>query len=225
MKKRAVFPPKPWIWFLLSCVALVFAQMACNLAGQPQVVVITATPEPTLPAVKETVIVQVVVTPTDSATDTSAPPPIASPAPPIASPTPPVLLVTKIEGPSSQIRARFISPDFFPAATSELWFQVQAFNPQVSDQDGAGIQNVEFHIFDQDGNEVYSRVEQNAAYCAFAGGEPDCNVFRFADTGYYWPETQNPVTSGDYTLVAVINDQEGNQWSGSIDFTIDLPNQ
>lgn len=68
-----------------------------------------------------------------------------------------------------------------------LVFQVEAFDPDRGFGDGDGIRNVDLRIVDANGREVYQRTENNAAYCAFAGGEPHCNIWYFGDNGDAWP--------------------------------------
>jgi hypothetical protein len=78
--------------------------------------------------------------------------------------------------------------------------------------DGAGIAHVLIVIKRYDGGnpgtEVHQREERNAAYCAFGGGEPDCNVWVFAEHGNQWPNG-TPLESGWYWVSAeiVLKDQ------------------
>ena len=90
-----------------------------------------------------------------------------------------------------------------------LVFQVLAYDQAVGSQDGDGIANVDLSILDQNGEVVYERRENNAAYCAFSGGEPDCNVWNFADHNYRWPDNGPPVVEGIYTLQAVAYGRNG----------------
>jgi hypothetical protein len=106
-----------------------------------------------------------------------------------------------------------------PVVTDRLAFRVSAFDPDAGSQDGAGIQHVELSILDSAGNVVYSRRENNAAYCAFGGGEPDCTVYVFADHGYAWPDG-TPIESATYTLRAVATAKDGG--TTTRDFTIEI---
>ncbi len=65
-------------------------------------------------------------------------------------------------------------------------FRVEAFDSKVGNTDGAGIQNVKFVITGPNG-EVHNRTENNAGYCVFGGGEPDCDVWVFSPRGNKWP--------------------------------------
>lgn len=101
-----------------------------------------------------------------------------------------------------------------PGTTSSLVgealvFQVAAYDPAVGSRDGDGIANVNLSILDQNGQVVYERRENNAAYCAFSGGEPDCNIWAFADHNYRWPDNGPPVIEGFYTLQAVAHGWNG----------------
>jgi hypothetical protein len=111
-----------------------------------------------------------------------------------------------------------------PTFTQSLEFQVMVHDPQVGDQDGAGIESVDIQIQDSEGNTVYKHTERRAGYCPFGGGEPDCNVFIFAKNGE-WPQGK-AITSGDYKAIITINQKQrkGNfQWT--FDFKIQLPGQ
>lgn len=67
-----------------------------------------------------------------------------------------------------------------------LVFHAVAYDPNVGNNDGDGIDYVLMQIYE--GNQkVYERQENNAAYCAFSGGEPDCNVWYFHDNDNEWP--------------------------------------
>ncbi|MCS6828963.1 MAG: SH3 domain-containing protein [Caldilinea sp.] len=99
-----------------------------------------------------------------------------------------------------------------------LVFQVEAYDPTRGGEDGAGVRSVDLRIFDPDGREVYQRTERNAAYCAFAGGEPDCNVWRFREHGDAWPSGE-PVRYGEpHLLRAIANAEDGR--SASIEMTV-----
>lgn len=90
-----------------------------------------------------------------------------------------------------------------------LVFQVEAFDPNRGNRDGDGIRSVDLRIFDANGREVYHRTERVAGYCAFAGGEPECNVWFFGDNGNAWPSGE-PVRYGEpYLLRGVANAEDG----------------
>lgn len=101
-----------------------------------------------------------------------------------------------------------------------LVFQVVAYNEAEGNQDGDGIANVDMRILDQYGDVVYQRRENNAAYCAFSGGEPDCNVLVFADYDYRWPDNGPEITSGPYILQAIVHGQDGS--SATVETEIEI---
>ncbi|MGB8645438.1 MAG: hypothetical protein WCF84_09385 [Anaerolineae bacterium] len=82
-------------------------------------------------------------------------------------------------------------------------FQAEAFDTRVGNQDGNGIDHVDFLIVDQLGNVVHQHTEKVAKYCAFSGGEPDCIVWDFTQNGNRW-DTGIPVyNKTQYFLRAV----------------------
>lgn len=95
------------------------------------------------------------------------------------------------------------------AAYGALVFQVVAFDPGRGSQDGDGIRAVDLRIFDPDGVEVYQRTENRAAYCAFAGGEPECNVWYFGDNGDAWPSGEPVRYDEPYRLFGRVNAEDG----------------
>jgi len=102
-----------------------------------------------------------------------------------------------------------------------LVFQVEAYDPARGNRDGDGIRNVDLRIFDASGTRVYERTENNVAYCAFAGGEPDCNVFDFAENGNAWPSGE-PIQFGRrYTLRATANAEDGRSRTVEMSVTLE----
>ncbi len=92
-----------------------------------------------------------------------------------------------------------------------LNFRVRAFvdNGTGNNRDGDGIRNVDLSVIDSDGREVQRKREGAAGYCAFGGGEPNCNTYVFADHNDRWPNG-DPVRHGeDYTLRAVVTARDG----------------
>lgn len=90
-----------------------------------------------------------------------------------------------------------------------LVFQIVAYDPNRGFDDGDGIRNVEMRIIDPDGREVYQRTENRAAYCAFAGGEPDCNIWRFAENGDAWPSGEPVRYYEPYLLRGRVDAEDG----------------
>lgn len=94
--------------------------------------------------------------------------------------------------------------------TTDLVFQVEAYHTGYGSSDGDGINFVELIIRNEQGEVVHRREERNAAYCAFSGGEPDCNRLSL-----------DRIDSGSYTLQAVVHAVTGQ--TESIEATIEIP--
>lgn len=90
-----------------------------------------------------------------------------------------------------------------------LVFRVRAFDPTVGTRDGDGIRAVDMIVLDSNGRKVAGKTENNAGYCAFSGGEPNCNVYVFADHNNRWPNGDRIRDGGDYTLRAVVTAKDG----------------
>lgn len=123
-----------------------------------------------------------------------------------------------------------------PVFREALTFRAKIYDPEVERKEGKGITSVTIRIYaaDRDGNEavdangnilppVHEQIEQHAGYCAFGGGEPDCNVWVFADHGYKWPNGK-PMTSGFYkaTISVAANDPNKSAF-WFFTFALDLP--
>jgi hypothetical protein len=91
-------------------------------------------------------------------------------------------------------------------------FRVEAFDSAVGKTDGAGIQNVKFDITGPNG-EVHSRSENTAGYCAFGGGEPNCDVWVFYERGNKWPNGKT-IEDGTHSVTITITPKQGKpvQW-------------
>ena len=100
-------------------------------------------------------------------------------------------------------------------------FQVEAYDPTVGTGDGDGIENVDLWIYGPDGGEVYQRTENNAHYCAFGGGEPDCNVFDLQGNDH-WPENGPEIQNGTHRLYAVAHASDGRskEVNGSVEIQV-----
>jgi hypothetical protein len=141
--------------------------------------------------------------------------PVPSPTPlppeptetlPQPSPTPILIAVLPVDGGGGDVPnirnnsgvmgGRSITlPGFSPAEVYEpmvfrdrMVFQAEVFDANVGTKDGDGIEDVQFIIRDDRGQQVHTRQEEQAGFCVFGGGEPDCNVLFFADSGYRWPD-------------------------------------
>jgi hypothetical protein len=115
-------------------------------------------------------------------------------------------------------------------------FRFQVKDTSQGDFDGAGIVSVRFVVSDQNGNVIYQRTENNAAYCIFGGGEPTCDAWVMEDGRYRWGNDGPELASGDYfASIYVIpqfidpnenatTDLDGNLvWGWFFDFHVDVP--
>ena len=141
---------------------------------------------------------------------TSSPPPRVVPAlpgklAPLASPVVPS--PTSTFKPAS-LRAKIVSPSpGTQRVTKELVFQVEAYDEKVGARDGAGIDRVDMFVIDSKNHTVHKRTEENAAYCAFGGGEPKCTVYSFGEHQNRWPD--NSPIGDTYTLRAIVHGEGG----------------
>ena len=226
---------------LIAVSLLAVSALACATQTE-KVIVVTATPEPeqvaqvttappdTPPPLPTATLASVkAASPTSAAT---ARPTLATSAPPkptavVVAPTPTDISRVPPGSVGQGITALFVFPGSSLNAKSDLTFRLIAYKQDGPKTDGAGIQQVEFRICRNDCNDdknvVYSRTEQNAAYCAFGGGEPTCTVFHFT-RGVNWPGTNTPVQSGNYVVEARVRPTEGDAyWQGQLEFKISLP--
>jgi hypothetical protein len=65
-----------------------------------------------------------------------------------------------------------------------LVFQVEAYDIEYGNHDGAGIDHVAFFIYDSRGQLIYNKDEDTASYCAFGGTAP-CPAKVLPADGYY----------------------------------------
>ena len=108
------------------------------------------------------------------------------------------------------------------------------FQLYVSDRfggpNGEGVGEVQFEIWDRNSGElVYQHTERKAPYCVFGNDQSYCdNVWRFADTGYQWPssddsaiETQRLQPGNEYQAIMTVRDPNGDE-VGSWDFVLQV---
>jgi len=140
--------------------------------------------------------------PTASAAATPVPAPSATPVPaptvppPSSTPAPPTATLVPLEANTIPNDGEF---------DDELPFNTTANDPSVGSNSGDGIASVTFQFFGPDGNEIYSRTENNTLYCAFGGGNngQDCDRWIFSEHKNQWPNG-NPAQSGAHTIVVTI---------------------
>lgn len=195
---------------------------------------------PTDAPVEATQPADTAVLPTDT-----PPPPADTPVPPTDTPPPPtptpiLIAVLPVDGGGGDVpnirnnnpvmNGRNLAfPGYSPGEVSEpmifrdrMVFQAEVFDANVGTNDGDGIDNVQFTILDDRGQKVHFRQENNPGYCVFGGGEPECNVLVFADSGYKWPdgETIFPIF---YNVSIDINPQYGDPVNWMWSFAVELP--
>jgi len=219
---------------------LAVSALACAIQTE-KVIVVTATRGPeqvaqvaTAPPNTPPPLPTATLAPTNAASPTRPAATATRPAPTptkatVAQPAPTPTDISRVPSGSvgQGITAMFVFPGSSLNATRDLTFRLVAYKEDGPKTDGAGIKQVEFRICrdncDDDNNVVYRRIEQNAAYCAFGGGEPDCTIFHFT-RGYNWPDTNTPVQFGNYAIEARVTPKNGDAyWQGQIGFKISLP--
>jgi hypothetical protein len=185
-------------------------------------------------------LVSTVVAPTASPIPTLVAP-TASPTP-LPSPTPITIAVLPADGSDGnralgndhpEMDGRNITlPGFSQYDVSQpmvfrdrMVFQVEVRDRDVGPNDGDGIENVRFTITDDHGQQVHFRQENNAGYCVFGGGEPDCNVWGFAQSGYRWPDGE-VLFPGNYSVVIDITPLQAEPvtwfWSFGVELAQDM---
>jgi hypothetical protein len=101
-----------------------------------------------------------------------------------------------------------------PYLTTEMVFQVSARHTGYGTTDGDGIDRVEFTIFDDTGEIIYEKTETAPAYCAFGGGEPDCNTLPLGqeDNGFYTLRAIVYARDGQTAMVSTEVEIESSQY-------------
>jgi hypothetical protein len=90
-------------------------------------------------------------------------------------------------------------------------------------QDGDGIASVSFQVLNSEGDLVWERTENTAAYCIFAGGEPNCNPWVIEDFFYKWGTGGPQVEEGTHTLLINVESSLGEFGNWNYEVEIDLP--
>jgi hypothetical protein len=97
-----------------------------------------------------------------------------------------------------------------PVFDQQIVFRLFVYDPNFGNTDGAGINSVNMQINNPDGQTVQSRTEQNAAYCVFSGGEPDCVIWKFADHNNQWPDGTAVCAGPGYQAVMTVDAKDDN---------------
>lgn len=106
-------------------------------------------------------------------------------------------------------------------------FRIRVLDTRFGKEDGAGINYVEFFVSTENGDQIYSRRETNAAYCIFGGEEPNCNSWPQRDGRYVWGEGGPEVQPGKYFVSILVTPKkqafQGETWNWNFDFSVSLP--
>ena len=201
--------------------AVLLLLTGCGSAGVPQEA--TAIPA----GVGATAVALIASTPTQPATtiptatassaaaSTTAPePPSATPEPPSATPEPTATLVP----PQA---SSFPNGQTNPYSTGLDAFQTNASDPSVGENDGDGIESVNFEVVLNGAGAVYSTREERAPFCAFGDDGINCNPYDFAANANKWPDG-TPIANGQYTLVVVTRATSGASKREELPFAIQL---
>ena len=135
---------------------------------------------------------------------------------------PPQVLNTAVFGAAAGLIWNFI-----PLDEGILQLQVQADPNAFTEQptpvtsDGEGIQQVGF-VVSKAGEGVYTRTENNVAYCLL-GGDGPCDSLVFEDGVYKWEQGGRAVESGDYSIAITITLTDGATRELFASFSIQLP--
>lgn len=107
-----------------------------------------------------------------------------------------------------------------PVVMDTLVFQAEAYIG-AANVDGTNIDNVVMRIIDPGGSEVHQSSDSVVKYCAFGGGQPNCNEWVFADHDYKWPGDDD-IENGNHTLRLTVNTKDGR--TETVDFAIEIDN-
>jgi hypothetical protein len=156
----------------------------------------------------ETLVATQTIAPTTTLTEVPVVPTALSTITPSPAPTltPPVVLLPPFDGGMNIAQIGPNSTD--PNVTTSLVFEVEANDISAGDNNGDGIANVDMRVLDANNHTVYQHTEAIARYCLFGAGEPDCNVWEFADHGNKWPNGA-PVQPGTFFLRATAHTPGG----------------
>ncbi len=97
-----------------------------------------------------------------------------------------------------------------PVFNQQIVFRLFVYGPNFGNNDGAGINSVNMQITNLRGQVVQSRTEQNAAYCVFGGGEPDCTIWKFAEHNRQGPDGTPVCTGSGYQAVMTVDATDDN---------------
>lgn len=107
----------------------------------------------------------------------------------------------------------------------EFLFRMWIVDTRFGEQDGAGINHVDFTITMLDGGEiVYQNREDQAAFCIFQGGLPDCNPWPEENGRFLWPNGLEVVPGSYHATILVYPTHPAftdEVWNWDFDFWIE----
>ncbi len=211
--------------------------LASCSSPQPIIIVVTATPLPTLPPTA------VPITPPpfgDANANVNPPTPIPSNTPP---PPPP----TNTSIPLSPTTARPTATPFLPElgvfdqggggmevtmfgpkiANKLVAFRAIVCNPDCRNRpDGHDVNTVKFTFYKwntqgagQKGAKVYEHTEGTAPYCSFAGSG-QCDFIDLSDRSVKWPGTNTVIDNGEYYFEVTAAGKNNRNWNGNFRFRV-----
>lgn len=93
--------------------------------------------------------------------------------------------------------------------------------------DGTAIAHADFTIVTQDQSKIiYENREDQAAYCVFQGGLPNCNPWVEQNGRFFWPNGVAVESGSDHTTILVYPQHpefQDEDWNWDFDFWIELP--
>lgn len=103
----------------------------------------------------------------------------------------------------------------------EFALELMVFDPRVGLQNGAGIDSIEYEIYDPDGELVYQDIIREPPYCAPIGNQ-GCGTIDLTRNGR-WPEGQL-MQNGEHfvDITAYPDDEDLRQGNWSLDFEVRL---
>ncbi len=114
--------------------------------------------------------------------------------------------------PQYLVAAIVCAPQNVPAATTDLGFEVETYDPTVGNKDGDGIKSVDLIVLDSGNTQVFKTTLTKPQYCAFGqtgGNAPQCKPLNFAQAGSKWPGGGPQIANGTFTLRAIVHAANG----------------
>lgn len=114
-----------------------------------------------------------------------------------------------------------------PVFRDLIVFKLLVFDPAFGNFDGAGIKAVNIEAVDPLGRTVIEQREGSWAYCAFANPQnsPNCDVWRFSEHGFTWPNGEPVCAGSGYSANMVVETENpaNNEANWRFEFAIESP--